>query len=500
MHTDYSTEFSGVAGRVLRGTFSFGTFLTGFLAFVPMVALGFVSTLTGATNFMSLAVQAVWSLVLARYALNGLHGEFSGWLFSSRGGSWLDAGVVGFRFAVLSLVYAVPPIILMAGSSAEPAAMSTVGPAGLANPFSTALLLPLAVYLLGSMFLPPVFLIVSVSAESIGDIFSPAHWRSVFSGRLGDLLPLYALYVGALATVVCIAVPLLMGLAALSWQLAALLGLVVLMYIIGLSADLLGRLCGFFAFGEAQLGDAPGSTKDSGGSKAPDAPAPLPGNAAAAPDAPVVGAVRKASIPLSNDPQTPGTQPMAPGSGKPEIADPRAPVEAARQRFGHDPAGAIGSLARLREENAPNTLVLHGLCLLQLQHGMQDEAIETGREALKVGVEQGELTLAADVLDKLFSFLPRFKLTPEQMYNLATGLIDREEFRVSTKLLAVIIKADPGDTRAVKALMKVGELKLNARDNQAAAKIYSFLLKHCNGSPLDEYIREGLAKAQSSAA
>ncbi len=499
MHTDYSTEFSGVAGRVLRGTFSFGTFLTGFLAFVPMVVLGFVSTLTGSVNLISLAVQAVWSLVLARYALNGLHGEFSGWLFSSRGGSWLDAGLVGLRFAILSLVYAVPPIILMAGSSAEPAA-SPMGPAGFANPFSTALLLPLAVYLLGSMFLPPVFLIVSVSAESIGDIFSPAHWRGVFAGRLGDLLPLYALYVGALATVVCVATPLLMGLAALSWQLAALIGLVVLMYMIGLSADLLGRLCGFFAFGESQLGGTPEAAAPQNGPNVPAKPAPLPGNASAAPDAPVVGAVRKASIPLSNDPQTPGTQPMSPGSGKPEVADPRAPVEAARQRFGHDPAGAIGSLARLREENAPNTLVLHGLCLLQLQHGMQDEAIETGREALKVGVEQGELGLAADVLDKLFSFLPRFKLTPEQMYNLATGLVDREEFRISTKLLAVIVKADPGDTRAVKALMKVGELKLNARDNQAAAKIYGFLLKHCNGSPLEEYIREGLAKAQSSAA
>ena len=48
--------------------------------------------------------------------------------------------------------------------------------------------------------------------------------------------------------------------------------------------------------------------------------------------------------------------------------------------------------------------------------------------------------------------------------------------------------------------MKVAELKLDARQPQSAAKIYTFLLKHCTGSPLAEYFREGLAKARSAAA
>ena len=56
--------------------------------------------------------------------------------------------------------------------------------------------------------------------------------------------------------------------------------------------------------------------------------------------------------------------------------------------------------------------------------------------------------------------------------------------------------ADPGDTRAVKALMKVGELKLNARDNQAAAKIYSFLLKHLD---LSHETRDSLAAFRAAA-
>ena len=116
-HESFS-EFSGVVGRVVRETFSWKTLFTGiclgFILVVTMMFLAFVK----APNVAVFVVQILIAIAMARFALNGLFGEWDGTMFSSSGGSLTQVAAIAGRYLFATFVWLVPVFFL--GSRASP--------------------------------------------------------------------------------------------------------------------------------------------------------------------------------------------------------------------------------------------------------------------------------------------------------------------------------------------------------------------------------------------
>ena len=179
--------FGGMAGRVLRGTLSAGPLLSGFVLITSLGFLGYVLREGGARDAFLIVSQLSVVLVLSRFARNGLAGEWEGTIFSSHGGSWLDAGAVSFRYLVLTMVWLLP--VLLMGWRPE-AVMEVVGQVIMGGGASKLLALT-AIFFTHTAPTPPVFLIVSVGASRFADFVDQRHWGRLFANRGGDLFLVY---------------------------------------------------------------------------------------------------------------------------------------------------------------------------------------------------------------------------------------------------------------------------------------------------------------------
>lgn len=236
--------FSGIAGRVVREAMSLGTLLTGVCLGVFLFFLSFGLASLGNEFVATLSAQAVVALALARFALNGMWGEWRGTIFSTAGGSWMRASGVAARYLALSAIWVVP-VGLLAGGLRE-AGQNAISPLEVLGSEQVPALLLLCAA--GMALTPPAFLIVSVRAVSFGDLLLPGHWKQSFSGRLGDLYAIYVLYLGSMAILLLLSLPAL----ALGFAAGVGVGLAVsgatLAFAGGMAVTLLGRLCGFYAF------------------------------------------------------------------------------------------------------------------------------------------------------------------------------------------------------------------------------------------------------------
>ena len=121
------TEFSGVVGRVLRSSFSWRTLATGVALGFFLLVVSFVLGMVGAPpNAAVFVVEILMAVAMARFALNGLHGEWDGTVFSSAGGSWAQVGAVAGRFLVATLAWLLPVFFLGLNSMVSP--QSLMGP------------------------------------------------------------------------------------------------------------------------------------------------------------------------------------------------------------------------------------------------------------------------------------------------------------------------------------------------------------------------------------
>jgi hypothetical protein len=369
-----------------------------------------------------------------------------------------------------------------------------------------------AIYVLASTLTPPVFLIVSVGAEGFADIFSPEHWRSQFSGRASDLFSIYVVYTGALAMVLLLGLPLVLLAFSASVKLGVALGIVTFCLLFGISLNLLGRLCGFFACGDVGLGELSGAVRR------PASPASGPSPALPRAPSPVVSGAQTAA---SSRPEPVPVPPSPPGSGAPQQA-PAAPagatgtpqpagspvrptalldaqprVDAARAQFERDPARAIEELEALRRDYLPHALVLHALALCYYRNGAVDRAVETAVEAIPMCIDRGQLCFAAELFKTMRAHVDRLRLETETLLTIAGSLTRSSDWAAAAKAYSVVIGSDAGDVRAIKGLLQVAEgiLEHGAKP-EAAAKIYRFLDKHCGASPLAEFIRQGLAESE----
>ncbi|MBD3867981.1 MAG: hypothetical protein IFK94_07645 [Acidobacteria bacterium] len=480
MEHDHLTEFSGVIGRVVRETFSWKTLFSG-------VALGFILVVTTvvlaiakAPNVGIFVGQIIMAAALARFAVNGLFGEWDGTLFSSAGGSWAQVGAVTGRYLFLTFAWLVPLYFLGLNTMSDPQ-MMMMGPA-----MGGRVAFALASYMMLSALSPPIILIAAVSATDFGDFLSVAHWRRLFAGRSSDLFMVYAAYAGALGMACLIAFPILMGAFAMAWQLALLLGAVAGAFLFGWMASLLGRLCGFFAFGDR--GFAGGRSETPGLSSQPDARhdhhAPAPASPAAVP-------LSSMATPLDGEPT----------GGPPMLPDSADRVQNARKKFETDPDAAIASLEQVHEEYAPHPQILHALVLMCHQAERKEEAVTWAKAALPVCFNRGALPLAAEILKTMWKFREALDLSDDQKLKIATSFSNSGELAYAANVYALVIQADRNHARAIKGVMHVAET-LAGEDGRAAdaVKLYSYLAKSCPETPLMEYIQDGLAKARKTAA
>jgi hypothetical protein len=227
MQQEKLTEFSGVAGRVLQQSVSSASLITGIVLGFSLIVGNWVLVMIRAPEATVPFNQIVLALALARFAVNGLFGEWSGTLFSCSGGSWFHAGAVAVRYLALTALWLVPLMLL--GSMPEQAMM---GPAM----FSDKVMIFLLFYMLLMTLTPPLFLIVSVSAQNFADLFS-----------------VYVVYTGTLGMVLALSLPLLVAGFAVHKNIGFLIVGLTFCLLLGMSVNLLGRLCGFFACGELHV-------------------------------------------------------------------------------------------------------------------------------------------------------------------------------------------------------------------------------------------------------
>lgn len=447
------TEFSGISGRVLRGSFSFGTMLSGVALTIVLFSGWYFFIRWGMEAAATLYSEFVIALALARYAMNGLYGEWQGTIFSAAGGPWTRAVAVAGRYLLLTALWLVPLLVVgLSFSKAGPELFQTLYGGGGSELITLVLL-----YILGMTLTPPVFLIVSVTADKLSDLFSASHWRRVLGGRLGDLFFIYVLYIGGSLSALVLCIPPTIEAFGQGPEMGVSVTALACAALVGLSVNLLGRLCGFFAFGEPE--PAAGS-----------APVPAPG--------------RIVPSPASPPPQ-------------PALLDAQARADEARRRFAQDPAGAIASLEELRVACAPSPQILHALCLMQAQAGRKDAALATARKALPLCLERGNLRPAAEIFRALAPQMADLGLNREQTLGIASAFVKMNDLGFAAHTYGEVVRMDAGERRAIKGLMQIADARL--RDPQGideAIKIYKFLLQRCAASPLADDMRRGLEEAE----
>jgi hypothetical protein len=511
------SPFGGVAGRVLRDSMSFSTAISGIAIGLTVMAAWFLLDYSGLRILAQLLTQVILAVALARFALNGLAGEYRGTVFSGAGGSWGQALAVAGRYLVLNLMWAAPLVLVAWQSAASvlaPAAPSMTGaaadpgPGGLAAPpGGLAVMLPIlglltskpflfsvGLLLMGLTVLPPVFLIVAVRSERFADIVSASHWRLIFAGCMDDLFALYSIYGGGLGTMLLIAIPaVLIGFAAGS-EIGFLFAAGALAFFGGLMVSLLGRLCGFFAFGDEHGGwvraPAPGMED------APESPGSW---RAGRSDEPPVAAPRQATTDAEAAPPPAGpAEPAADAHGLPPLLDAAEKVAAARRRFETDPDGAIRELAGLRDTHAPSPQVLHALAFCLHLAGRAPEALEAGRVAVPLCLARGNVALAAELFAALWKNARALGLEREQIDTLAAALAKSGDLGHAVSAFGLALTMDPGDRKAIKGLLQLADHRMH-REGKAkdAARIYTFLLQYAPTSPFAEDMKRGLAEAES---
>jgi hypothetical protein len=471
--------FGGVAGRVLKGSLSLGPLLSGFILLSGLGMLGYIFRAVDAPGVYFGVVQVTIVIALCRFALNGMAGEWEGTLVSSPGGSILDAAKVGVRFGTLNLLWLLPVLLLGWRPQAVTGSIAQL----MMGEGVTKVLALTAVFLTLTALTPPVFLIVSVGAHRFLDIADRRHWHRLFAGRAADLFLVYSVYLGALGMVLCLSLPLISFLVGRK-ELAAFIGFLFVSFAGGMSLDLLGRLCGFFAgqSHEAETFEAP----------APELDVPEP---TATPTLRLVTTERRAhQEPTASTPSIQPVLKVLSPTGKPPLLDARERMDELERRRNIDPEGVISTLNDMRESYAPHPLVLHQLTMMLAEHGQPAESLALAREALPLCLERGAQRLAAEIYGAHID--QDFGLSRDNVLLLAQDLRRHGNLAAAEQAFGRIIDRDRGERRAVKGLLQVAEDYLVGSEYTEAQRLFRSLLDRCGDSPLAMHMQDGLAEAE----
>jgi hypothetical protein len=495
-----TTPFAGAAGRVLGGTLSLGSLLTGLVLGFVLVVSNWVLIEAHAAAFATSLNHVLFAFVVARFVLNGLYGEWRGGLFSSAGGSWVEVIQVALRYLALTLVWLLPMILFVPSPE-------QLGPSLLER----RVLVPLLLYVVASVLMPPILLIVAVAAEGFADMFAGRLWRELFSGRRTDLLAVYSTYTGGMVVALLLSAPALIVAFALHWRLGAFVGALAFCFLLGMSLDLLGRLCGFFAVGDLGALEPPAGER----SPLPPAAGPVPGAAAPAPVRDAMrqrgtGAPQPAATPPRVGPPAAvaparaagrAVAPLVSSSKLPPLLNAKERIDQILAHFAQEPEAALTALRDLRANYAPSAQIAGALAICLSRRGDKEEGLALACEALPLAFERGHSHLAADVFKEFKEHVERLALNREQILTIAAAATAKGDLSTGGEAYSMILTKDAGEVRAVKGLLHVAErIVRETRKPAVAIRVYRFLDQHCGSGPFAESIRRGLEEAERRAA
>jgi hypothetical protein len=382
-----------------------------------------------------------------------------------------------------------------AGAPAAPAGGMAMALPILAIRASKAVIASMIFILFGLTLLPPIFLIVAVRAERFGQIFSADLWRAAFAGRFADLYVIYAIHGGGVGMMIILAIPVvLLGFSAAS-EFGILFAFLMFGYMCSLAITLLGRLCGFFAFGEEHTTPAYGRAPAGGGHEAPRVAAGFTPRVVHGGAAGMGGAIMEGAPAVG----TPiAAEEMADDSGRPPLPDAVERAAAARARFATDRDGALGDLTQMHAEHAPSAPVMHALALCLHEAGRAAEALDLARQAMPVCIARGQVPLAAELFATFWKQAKELGLDHEQIDAVASSFMRSGDLGRAVSAYGLALTMDPADRKAIKGLMQAADQRLHSEGRpKDAAKIYTFLLMHAPNSPFADDMRRGLAETEA---
>jgi len=484
--------FGGMTGQVLEGAMSVGTMLTGSLLLLVFGTLGFIMVRFGADDGFTIFLQLGITFGLVRFALNSYAGEWRGTILSTHGGTWWDVGVVSLRYLALSSVWLIPALIV--GWKPQELLGAFTGSMGSGGSRVLGLTTMMAAL---SMLTPRVFLIVSVGAGRFSDLIDREHWAFLFRGRMQDLYLVYVIYLGGLAMVAALTLPLITASMFQSPELGTFIGILALAYALGLAVTLLGRLCGSFA-GRGRTTDEwdfPAIEPESDSNTVEE---PRTSEDTGMPETPPAAAAVRAVRPADPAPVAPAAERASTlnPSGKTPLLDARPRVDELEHRFREDPEAALEGIEELNRVYAPHPLVLHMLCVMQHRSGKTDASLDTAREALPLCLERGATSLAAQIFGMHLDRADAFDLPRDTILVLAEDLRKAGDLEAAEATYLGILDRDRGERRAVKGLLQIAEAYLQITDYDRARDLYQLLLHRCPDSPFAVHMEDGLVEAE----
>jgi hypothetical protein len=481
------TEFSGIAGHVLHRSVSVASLITGLMLTFVLFVGSWVLVLIQAPYLATPFGMIVVALALSRFAVNGVFGEWGGTVFSCRGGNWFQVFAVAARYLTLTALWFVP-MMLFGPREQQIAESMTMGGSG-------RLIVFLGIYLLALTLTPPLFLIVAVGVERFSDLFQGAHWRRLFRDRLDDLFSIYAIYTGGVGMVLTLSIPLVVLAFMVSRPLGWISAAVAFCLMLGTSANLLGRLCGFFACGNVSAQVAQSETT-------PMQPLLLaPDDAAGLPQGlptPQLEGCEPALHHTAVAPALAAVEPsIDPTDSRPPLMDAQPRIEELLNRLPTEPDAVRVALEELHTSFASHPHVMMALTVCRYRAGEADGALELAREALPLCFERGHSHLAAEIFRELRPVMDQLDLNRDQVLTIARCLVDMDDLANAAKAYSAVLNTDAGEIRAIKGLLKVADDILHQKERpQAAARVYRFLLERCGSSPLAEFMQRGLEEAE----
>ena len=445
---DGRTAFPRVSGGIVLDAFSVVSFFTGLLAVLPAGLAYLVRPGDSGGGGAALATSLVWGatilVLLARLAQLGVAGDSEGGLFSDLAGPWSGTLLAGVRLLLLWVVWWLP-VVAWVSLGAGPRPQDAAPALGFV-PFVPTVPVLLWLWSGLGMVLSFAFVAVAVSAPGFGSLFSPGLWRALLSGRPGELFVVMAGTFGPPVAVTLVFVPFAFAMAAWSPK-AALTALApFLVYVVGMTLTLQGKLCGAFAAArlveEAEAGATSGAER------------------VAEPRPATVEAVR--------------------------VAAPAAPPA----RAGAPPARTPG-----------DPRLLHDRWRTLFAAGETEAALAAARETIAAGLETGNRRIAAEVYRFHLDRLPDLGLDRPALDLLADQLLRDGDVAAAAWTFSQALDSQPTDPKAFKGLLRVAEHYMEkAKEPFEAVRVFRYLLERAPASPFADHARDLLAAAERRAA
>jgi hypothetical protein len=316
---------------------------------------------------------------------------------------------------------------------------------------------------------PPMLLVIAVSASSWRDLVSSEHWASRFRARWNDLFLIYVIFVGAIFCVMIAGLPIVVFARTQGTNPMLAASGAVFLFAIGFAISLLGRLCGSFAVvwqpAAAEI-------------KPPSLHPSLSQFQGA-------GAIRSGS---------------AVSPRKTALLDAGPRVEQLRATHGADATAFAGALRELDDAFLPHPAVRQALSLALVAAGRQQDAVAVARDAIPLCITSGNVAAAALIYEALLSSGDTFGLTKEQTIALGDALKSMKRSAGAVEVYAGVLRSNAGDVKAMKGMIAVAQVLSQQKETAAeAVRIYDYLVTHCPGSPLLDFVNAERAKVERKA-